>query len=134
MRTICNHKRLIQMWPKKSEIEGRAEIYLRWKNLLIIIILIFAPLAIALLFDSIIIKIICWGFFLLIYMGFLPRQGPCITAIGVSVVPWYVFLEWAQSQEWLAIVAAIITLIEAIYIRHRMRFIKRMREKEKVFI
>ena len=115
---------------ESKELEGRAEIHLQWKTLMIIALLMILPLFGAILFKSIIIKIICWAMFLFIYMMYLPYQGPCVTAIAVMVCPWYIFVDWFASQKWLGVIATIITLIEISYIRHRMHFIKIMREKE----
>ncbi len=118
------------MWPKDIKLEGRGEIYLHWKNLAIIALVMIVPLIIALLFESFVIKVFCWGISLFAYMTYLPVQGPCVTAIAVGALPWYVFFEWKASPKWLVITATIVSLIEISYIRHRMRGIEQMRKKE----
>lgn len=118
------------MWSEDIEIEGTGEIYLHWKNLAIIAVVIILPLIIALFFESFIIKAFCWGLCLSAYVSYLRVQGPCVMAIIVGSLPWYVFFEWKALPWWLAIIAAIISLIEISYIRHRMRGIERIREKE----
>jgi hypothetical protein len=99
-----------------------------------ITLMVLVPLAVALFLESIVMKIICWGILVLIYMSCLPVQGPCVMAIAVGVLPWYVFFEWKASPPWLAIVAGCITLIEVSYIVNRMRFIREMREKEGILL
>ena len=118
------------MWPEEVKLEGKAEIYLHWKNLAIIALVMIAPLIIALLFESFVIEAFCWGLSLLAYISYVRVQGPCVTAIAVGALPWYVFFEWKALPRWLAIIAAIITLIEISYIRHRMHGIERIRKKE----
>ena len=119
-------------WPKELRVEGRCEVYLHWKNLAMTTLVISVPLAIALFFESLIMKCVCWAFCLLAYITFLPTWGPCVTALAVSVLPWYVFFEWKSAPAWLAIIAAITTLIEISYIRHRMRFLDDLRKKENI--
>lgn len=87
------------------------------------------PMIVALFFKSFIIKVVCWMIFILGYIIYLPVYGPCVMAIAVAVLPWYVFFEWKSSPEWLAIIATIISLIEISYIRHRMHFIEQIRKK-----
>ena len=122
------------MWPQDIKIEGKGEIYLYWKNLAVIASVMIAPLLIALFFESFIIKAICWGVVLLAYMSYLPVQGPCVTAIIVASLSWYILFEWKALPKWLVIIAAIITLIEISYIRHRMRGIEQIREKEDILL
>jgi len=122
------------VWPEEVEIEGTAEIYLRWKNLAMIAFVMIAPLLVALLFESFVVKIICWGFCVLAYVSYLPVQGPCVQAIIVGALPWYVFLEWSDSPTWLAIIAAIVSLIELSYIRHRMHGIEQERTKAGILL
>jgi len=124
----------VSIWPESEGVEGRAEIYLQWKQLAMIALMILLPLIIALFFKSLIIKIICWGIFLLAYTSSLRFQGPCATALAVGAVPWYIYLELDFSPIWLLIVAIIITSIEISYIRHRMRHIKMLREKEGIIL
>jgi hypothetical protein len=126
---FVNEESLV-MWPEDVKLEGRGEIYLHWKNLALIALVIILPLIIALFFESFVIKVFCWGFSFLAYMIYLPVQGPCVTAIAVGALPWYVFFEWKALPRWLAIIATIITLIEISYIRHRMHGIERIRKKE----
>jgi len=114
-------------WPEEIEIEGKGEIYLRWKNLAIIALVIILPLIFSLFFDSLIIKAFCWGFCFLSYMSYLRVQGPCVTAIIVGALPWYIFFEWETLPRWLVVIAAIISLIEISYIRSRMRRIGQLR-------
>lgn len=121
-------------WPKESTLEGKAEIYIDWKNLAGTALVMLVPLIIALLFQSLIIKIVCWAFFLLLYITYLHSWGPCVMAVAVGVLPWYVFFEWKSSPTWLAIIAAIITLIEISYIRHRMGFLNDLRKKENIIL
>jgi len=121
-------------WPKENKLEGKAEIYLGWENLAGIALVMLVPLIIALLFQSLIIKVVCWTFFLLVYIMYLRSWGPCVMAVAASVIPWYVFFEWKSSPTWLAIIAAIITLIEISYIRHRMGFLDDLRKKENIFL
>lgn len=52
------------MWPEDVKLDGRAEIYLHWKNLGILALVMLVPLVVALFFESFVIKIICWGLFL----------------------------------------------------------------------
>jgi len=118
------------MWPEEVKLEGKAEIYLHWKNLAIIALVMIAPLIIALFFESFVIEAFCWGLSLLAYISYVRVQGPCVTAIAVGALPWYVFFEWKALPKWLAIAAAIISLIEISYIRHRMRGIEQMRKKQ----
>ena len=120
------------MWQEDIKLEGRGEVYLHWKSLALIALVMISPLIIALLFESFVIKVLCWGFCFLAYIIYLPVQGPCITAMAVGALPWYVFFEWKALPRWLAIVAAIVTLLEISYIRHRMHGIERIREKEDV--
>jgi len=95
---------------------------------------IILPLVIALFFESIIIKIFCWGFCLLAYTSYLRVQGPCVTAIMVGILPWYVFFEWKALPQWLAVIASIISLIEISYIRSRMRRIEQLRREENILL
>jgi len=120
------------IWSKPRELEGRAEIYLSWKTLNTIIIVLLAPLIIAFFFDSIVVKIICWTISFSAYLSYFRMQGPCITAIAVTILPWYLFFELESLHEWLGIIAIIISIIEISYIRHRMRCIKEFREKENI--
>ncbi len=122
------------MWPEDIKIEGRGEIYLRWKNLAIISLVLILPLIIALFFESFVIKVFCWGLCLSAYVSYLRVQGPCVMAIMVGVIPWYIFFEWQSLPKWMAIIAIIISLIEISYIRHRMRKIELIREKENILI
>lgn len=122
------------MWPEDIELEGKGEIYLHWKNLAMIAFVMILPLVIALFFESFIIKVFCWGFCLIVYISYLRVQGPCVTAIIVGTLPWYVFFEWKALPKWLAIIATIISLIEISYIRNRMRRIKQIREKENILL
>jgi len=122
------------MWPKVTELEGRGEIFLHWHNLAAITLVIVIPLIVALFFDSLWVKIICWAISLLAYMSYLPVQGPCVQAVAVSILPWYVLFEWRSAPKWLAIIAALISLIEISYVRHRMRAIKEMRKKEGILL
>ncbi len=122
------------MWPKEIELEGKSEIYLHWKNLAMIAFVMTLPLIIALFFESLIIKIFCWGFCLLAYISYIRVQGPCVMAIMVGIIPWYIFFEWTASPQWLAVIAAIISLIEISYIRHRMRQIEQLRRKENILL
>lgn len=119
-------------WPKASELEGTVEIHLRWWNLAIIAAMIIVPLALALAFDSWWIKIPCWLFSLAAYVSCLRVQGPCVMATAVGALPWYILLEWNFAPSWLMLVAAVITLIEISYIRHRMHIIADFRTKEGV--
>jgi hypothetical protein len=122
------------IWPKPKRLEGRAEIYLRWKNLAIIAIVMLLPLIIALFFNSLVVKIICWVISLLAYISFLRFQGPCIMAIAIGAVPWYIYFELEFSPIWFLIVVFVVSLIEISYIQNRMRFIKEMREKEGIHL
>lgn len=119
-------------WPKTGAMEGRAEIYLRWPALFTFVLTLAAPLCVALLIESLIWQIILWLVALGIYLSSLPTWGPCVTAIGVSILPVYVYLEWNNAPTWLAVVAALIVVIEASYIRNRMRIIADTREREGV--
>ena len=121
-------------WPKENKLEGKTEIYLGWKNLAGTALAMLVPLIIALLFQSLIIKVVCWSFFFLLYITYLRSWGPCVMAIAVGVLPWYVFFEWKSSPTWLAIIAVIITLIEISYIRHRMGFLDDLRKKENIIL
>jgi hypothetical protein len=122
------------MWPKEIEVEGRGEIYLHWKNLAMIALMMIMPLIIALFFKSFVIKGICWLFSLLVYISCLPVQGPCVMAVAVAALPWYIFLEWKAIPRWLAIIAAIISLVEIIYIWHRMRGIEKIRKEQNMLL
>jgi hypothetical protein len=122
------------MWPKEIELEGTGEIYLHWKNLAILSCMIILPLVIALFFESFIVKGICWGFCFLVYMSCIRVQGPCVMAIMVGLLPWYVFFEWKASPQWVAVIAAIISLIEVSYIRSRMHRIEQIRKKENTLL
>ena len=79
------------MWSEDIKIEGKGEIYLHWKNLAMIAFVMILPLIIALFFESFIIKAFCWGGCLLAYVSYLRVQGPCVTAIIVGSLSWYVF-------------------------------------------
>jgi len=124
----------MSLWPEPEGLEGRGEIYLQWKTLGIIAFVILIPLIIALLVDSLIIKIICGAFSLLSYMSYLRVQGPCVMAIAVIILPWYIYLEWQSAPKVLLAVPIIISLIEISFIRHRMRYISEMRKKEDIII
>lgn len=119
-------------WSKDSELEGSAEIYLHWWNLAIIAAMIILPLLLALAFDSWWIKIPCWLFSLAAYVSYLRVQGPCVMATAVGALPWYIFLEWDTAPNWLMLLAAVITLVEISYVRHRMRLIAEFREREHI--
>jgi len=122
------------IWPRPEGLEGRAEIYLQWKNLIAIAMMILLPLIIALFLKPLVGKIICWAISFLVYVSCLPIQGPCVTALAVGALPWYIYIEWESSPIWLFIIAIIVSLIEISYIRHRMRFIREMREKEGILL
>jgi len=122
------------MWLEEIELEGKGEIYLHWKNLAMIAFVMILPLIIALFFESFVVKAFCWGFCLLAYMSYLRVQGPCVMAIIVGSLPWYVFFEWEALPRWLGIIAAIISLIEISYIRNRMRGIERIRKRENILL
>ena len=122
------------MWSEEIKIEGKGEIYLHWKNLAMIAFVMISPLIFALFFDSFIIKAFCWGFCVLAYMSYFRVQGPCVTAIIVGSLPWYIFFEWKALPRWLAVIAAIISLIEISYIWSRMRRIEQLREKENILL
>ena len=92
------------------------------------------PLFGALLFSSLIVKVGCWAISLLMYISFLRVQGPCVMALAVGSLPLSVFFEWDSSPDWLAYVAAAIAVIEISYIRHRMRIIAKIREKEDILL
>ena len=126
------NKESLVMWSEDIKLEGRGEIYLHWKNLAIIALMMIVPLIIGLLFESFVIKVFCWGVCFLVYMICLRVQGPCVTAIAVGTLPWYVYFEWKALPRWLAIIVGIITLIEISYIRHRMRRIELIRKKENI--
>ncbi len=116
-------------WPKTAELEGTGEIFLHWWNLAIIAVVMIAPLALALAFDSWWIKVLCWLFSLAAYVSYLRVQGPCVMATAVGALPWYVLLEWDAAPSWLMLLAAVITLVEISFIRHRMRHIASFRER-----
>jgi len=120
------------MWPEDIKLDGRTEIYLYWKNLAMIALVMLSPLTIALFIESFVIKIVLWGFSLLAYRSFLRVWGSCVMAIAVGSLPWYVFFEWKALPRWLAVIATIITLIEISYIRHQMRGIEQIRRKENI--
>ena len=122
------------MWPEKIELEGKGEIYLHWKNLLMIAFVMILPLVVALFFESFVVKAFCWGFCLLAYMSYLRVQGPFVTAIMVGILPWYIFFECEALPLWLAVIAAIISLIEISYIWNRMQKIKQLRKKENIIM
>lgn len=122
------------IWHKPDKLESRGEIYLQWKNPAIIAVIVVLPLIVALLFKSLVVKIICWTFSLLAYASYLRVQGPCVMAIAIAALPWYIYLELESLPRWLAIVAILISVVEVSYIRHRMRFIKEMREKEDIIL
>jgi hypothetical protein len=122
------------MWSEDIKIEGKGEIYLHWKNLAMIAFVMILPLIIALFLESFIIKAFCWVGCLIAYVSYLRVQGSCVTAIIVGSLPWYVFFEWKALPWWLAIIAAIISLIEISYMRNRMRGIERIREKENILL
>jgi hypothetical protein len=122
------------IWPKPEGLEGKAEIYLKWKNLFMIAIVILLPLVIALFLESLILKIICWVISLIMYIIYLRFQGPCITALAVGALPWYIYFEWETSPRWLFAIAVIVSLLEISYIRHRMALIKEIREKENIVL
>ena len=75
------------MWPEDIKLEGSGELYLHWKNLTLIALVIILPLIIALFFESLVIKFFCWGFCFLAYIIYLPVQGPCVTAIAIGALP-----------------------------------------------
>ena len=122
------------MWPEEIELEGTGEFFLTWKNLAMIAFWMILPLIIALFFESFAIKAFCWGFCLLAYISNLRVQGPCVMAIMVGSLPWYVFFEWKTSPQWVAVIAAIISLIEISYIRSRMHNIEQIRKKENILL
>ena len=124
----------MSFWPEPANLEGRAEIYLRWKNLAMIAMVMLVPLLVALFFASLIVKSVCWVFALLAYMSYKPVQGPCVLASAIAILPWYVYFEWSSSPKWVAALAAVISLIEYSYIRHRMKFITGVRKKEGVLL
>lgn len=123
-------------WSKYGEdkLEGKAEIFLHWKNLVKVVLVMVWPLILALFFRSWILKVVCWGVFILTNIVCLPIWGPFVTAIAVTILPWYVLFEWKPSRDWLAdllaLIAIIVTVIEISYIRHRMRQIEQIRRKE----
>lgn len=80
------------------------------------------------------IKAMCGAGFVLLYLSLLPFQGPCITALAVILLPWYIFIDWGQSIKWLLFIVIAITLIESSYIWNRMRVIKEFREKEGILL
>lgn len=118
------------MWSEDIKLDGRAEIYLHWKNLAMIAFAMLSPLTIALFIKSLVIKIVLWGFSFLAYISFLPVWGSCVMAIAVGALPWYFFFEWKALPRWLAIIPIIITLIEVSYVLHQMRGIEQIRKKE----
>jgi hypothetical protein len=124
----------MNIWPIKKQIEGKAEIFLRWRNLFIILLMIALPLIVALLAKSIIIKIILGAISALLYIIFMPVQGPCITALLIMILPWYLYFELEFLPRWLYIIAIIISLIEIDYIRNRMRFLQETRKKEGILL
>ena len=124
----------MSFWPDNSVIEGTAEPYLRWRNLAMILVMFLTPLAVAIAVKSYLIKAICWGLFLLTNAALLKRNGPCITALFVTVVSWYLYLQWFVSKEWLIILPVVISLIELSYLRHRMSFISRYREDQDISV
>ena len=125
---------MIKWEMDEAKLEGRAEIYLEWKNLIIISTTFIIAFVIALFFNSIFIKAICWFFVFLGYVSTLRVQGPCIMAIAVILLPWYVFIEIDMIPYWLIIIPILITIIEIDYIIFRMKFIKKIREKEGIIV
>ncbi|MBI3872685.1 MAG: hypothetical protein HY304_06385 [candidate division Zixibacteria bacterium] len=97
-------------------------------------LMIVAPLFAALFFNSFVVKAICWAVSLLAYVNFLRLLGPCVMAVAVGILPLYVFFEWNSAPNWLAYIAGAISLLEASYIRQRMRFIATIREKEGILL
>ena len=121
-------------WPAEKSLEKRGEIYLRWKNLAMITLMMSCPLLIALLFESWFAKVICWLVSLSAYVSYLRVQGPCVMAAAVSIVSWYVYFEWGWVPKWSIIIPVAISLIELSYVRHRMAFIEQVREQEGVIL
>ncbi|HER00122.1 MAG TPA: hypothetical protein ENO22_12355 [candidate division Zixibacteria bacterium] len=124
------------MQPRKDEceLEGSAEIHLTWMPLFRIAVMMVFPLAIALLFDSIWIKIICWFVFLGMFKSLVSAWGSCVLALAVGILPMYVFVEWDSAPDWLAYIAATILIIEMIYIHRRLKIIAELRKRHGIFI
>lgn len=121
-------------WKMEENLEGRAEIYLEWKNIIIISATFIIIFTIALFIDSIFIKAICWFCVFWAYISALRIFGPCIMAIAVILLPWYIFIEIDMIPYWLIIIPILITNIEIDYIIFRMKFIKKIREKEGIIV
>ena len=121
-------------WPEEKKLEGRAEIYLQWKNLAMITFVMSCPLLIALFFESWIVKIICYIVSLSAYVSYLRVQGPCVMAAAVSIISWYVYFEWNWVPGWSIVIPIVISLVEFSYARHRMSFIEAERSKEGVIL
>ncbi len=121
----------MSVWGKADEIEGVREIHLTWALLAWLILKILGPLFAALYFSSFTVKSACRFISFLSYVRNLPIYGPCITALAVIGLPWYIFFEWDASPDWLVFIPILIGSIELSYIRHRMRFVSRTREEQK---
>jgi hypothetical protein len=122
------------MWKSTGELEGRAEIYLRWPNLLNIALMMTVPLVVALFFSSFIVKCLCWIIALSVYMNCLRIRGSCVMAVAVAILPWYIFFEWNSAPIWGALIAGAIALVEISYIKDRMQFIAAKRDEEGILI
>jgi len=117
------------MWDARLvKVEGVREAELSWRWVAWIALLILVPLFAALFFDSYWLKAIFWVIAIIAYRSGLLVWGAAATAIGVSGLPLYAYLEWDGAPRWILYPIIIWILIEISYIRHQVRVLTKRRK------
>ena len=108
------------------EIEdlGTMEIHLEWIVVFRILLMLLVPLFAALLFGSIIIKVILWGITALIFFTSVKAWGHSVIAIIFALVPLYVYFEWEKAPGWLAYAVGVLVVFEIFFLNNRIKEIR----------
>ena len=90
--------------------------------------MLFIPLFAALLFDNIIVKIVCWVVTASVFFPLAKAYGASVVATMVGLLPLYIYFEWDNSPDWLAYVAGVLVFLSISVIRRRIKAMRALRE------
>jgi len=114
--------------PLKYDDIGKMEIHLRWIVIFRIFWMLSIPLLISLFIESYILKAIFLLLTLVIFWKLVSIWGHSVIATLVAIVPFYIFLEWAEAPDWIAYAGGFLAVFQLLFIKNRIYEVKKLRD------
>ncbi len=109
---------------------GSMEIRLRWAVIGRLTVMFSIPFIVTLFFDIWWIEIIIWILTLLVWVNAVKTWGHSLISIGIVIVSFYIYFEWANGPDWLIYIACVLAIWQIYFIKNRIAEVETIRKSQ----